>query len=142
MIITPEQITNQRKQLNLSQKQLSELTGIPQGNISRIEKGLYNPTEETLRKIAEALDILHDKGNETIENGQNQFDNLTKNFDEWINEEPEALEDIIKRNAEQTGMTYEKTEEMTHRILAFLEEYRKICEINEQNNFESETKEG
>ena len=39
----------------LTQKQLSELTGIDQGDISKIEKGVANPTIGTLERIAEAL---------------------------------------------------------------------------------------
>ena len=39
----------------LTQKQLAELTGIDQADISRIERGLSNATEATLERIAEAL---------------------------------------------------------------------------------------
>ena len=137
MIITPEQITNQRKQLNLSQKQLSELTGIPQGNISRIEKGSYNPTEETLRKIAEALVRLDKEANKP---NQNQFDDQILNINN-ITHPPQTVEELIKLNEEQTGVTYEEAEEKTHRILAFLEEYIKLNEAQEAKNFVSETKE-
>lgn len=39
----------------LTQRQLSELSGIPQADISRIERGAGNPTEATLERIAAAL---------------------------------------------------------------------------------------
>jgi len=35
--------------------ELSEETGIPQAQISRIERGVISPTSATLAKIAEAL---------------------------------------------------------------------------------------
>ncbi len=44
-----------RKEKNLTQKQLSELTGIEQSHISRLENGNYNPTVAYLKRIAKAL---------------------------------------------------------------------------------------
>ncbi len=38
----------------LSQKQLSELTGIKQGDISKLEKGLMNPSMKTIKRITDA----------------------------------------------------------------------------------------
>ena len=98
MIITPKQITNRRKQLNLSQKQLSELTGIPQGNISRIEKGLYNPTEETLSKIIGVLDekVFLNKKQETINYGQKGREYLAISLKQ---KDPNATEEHIEKIA-------------------------------------------
>jgi transcriptional regulator with XRE-family HTH domain len=39
----------------LTQRQLSELSGVPQADISRIERGAGNPTEATLERLALAL---------------------------------------------------------------------------------------
>jgi XRE family transcriptional regulator, regulator of sulfur utilization len=39
----------------LTQRQLSELSGVPQADISRIERGAGNPTEATLQRLATAL---------------------------------------------------------------------------------------
>lgn len=44
-----------RKTNNLSQKELSELTGIAQGDISKLENGKGNPTLEILNRIAKAM---------------------------------------------------------------------------------------
>lgn len=44
-----------RKSLNLTQKELSKLTGIRQSNLSRIENGKCTPTLEMLQKIAAGL---------------------------------------------------------------------------------------
>ena len=48
-------IINERKEQNITQKQLAEKTGLSQSNISNIEKGSTHPTIETLIKIADAL---------------------------------------------------------------------------------------
>ena len=45
-----------RARKGLSQKQLSLATGIDQSDISKIERGAANPSIETLKRIAEALD--------------------------------------------------------------------------------------
>mgnify|MGYP000431876437 CR=1 FL=1 len=50
-----EQIRRLRKDAGLTQKQLSQATGISQANISNMEKGLCQPTIESLKKIADAF---------------------------------------------------------------------------------------
>lgn len=49
------QIVELREKHGLTQVQLSEATGIPQAQISKIERGVISPTSATLAKIAEAL---------------------------------------------------------------------------------------
>ena len=46
-----------RKITGLTQKQLSERTGIAQGDISRIENGNANPSLNTLKRLATAMDM-------------------------------------------------------------------------------------
>ena len=46
-----------RKSLNLTQKQLAELTGIDQGDISKLENGLRNPTIQLLKRIANSMNM-------------------------------------------------------------------------------------
>lgn len=46
---------NARKELNLTQKELSERTGITQGDISRIENGTRNPSLEMLKRLAKGM---------------------------------------------------------------------------------------
>ena len=48
-------IYSARKARNLRQSDLAELSGIPQADISRIERGQIAPTTPTLFKLAEAL---------------------------------------------------------------------------------------
>ena len=44
-----------RNERNLSQKQLAEITGITQADISRIENGNANPSLKTLQRLAKGL---------------------------------------------------------------------------------------
>lgn len=48
-------IIDVRKQKNLTQEQLSKLTGIDQADISKIERGVSNPTLKLLRKLADGM---------------------------------------------------------------------------------------
>ena len=50
------QIILARNELNMTQKELAERTGIKQSNISRLERGTYNPSLSSLKKIAKGLD--------------------------------------------------------------------------------------
>ena len=44
-----------RRESGLTQKQLSELTGIAQADISRLERGEGNPSLHTLQRLAKGL---------------------------------------------------------------------------------------
>ena len=44
-----------RRNQNLTQKELSELTGITQADISRIERGTRNPSLNMLKRLASGL---------------------------------------------------------------------------------------
>lgn len=50
-----ELLTSVRKELNMSQKQLSQRTGIPQANISKIENGKYLPSLAVLKRLCDGL---------------------------------------------------------------------------------------
>lgn len=49
------EIISARKDKNITQKELSDLTGITQGDISKIENGNANPSLKTLKKLASAF---------------------------------------------------------------------------------------
>jgi DNA-binding XRE family transcriptional regulator len=51
------QFRDARVSRGLTQAQLSGLTGIPQADISRIERGAGNPTESTMQRLAHALSM-------------------------------------------------------------------------------------
>ena len=46
-----------RKEKNLTQQQLSDITGINQADISKIEKGNANPSLRTLQRLAAGMDM-------------------------------------------------------------------------------------
>ena len=46
-----------RKTIGLTQKQLSERTGIAQSDISKLENGDGNPSLRTLKRLAAAMDM-------------------------------------------------------------------------------------
>jgi len=53
-------IIDARQKSGLTQKQLSEKTGIAQGDISKIEKGEANPSLRTLKRLASGMNTrLH-----------------------------------------------------------------------------------
>lgn len=54
-IMAGEAVLEARAKAGLSQKELSQLTGIDQSDISKIERGVANPSVSTLSRIATAL---------------------------------------------------------------------------------------
>lgn len=46
-----------RTSKNMTQKQLADKTGISQADISKIEKGIRNPSLKLLKKLAEGMDM-------------------------------------------------------------------------------------
>ena len=48
-------IIDARKEMGLTQKQLSELTGITQADISKLENGNANPSLRTLQRLAAGM---------------------------------------------------------------------------------------
>ena len=47
---------NARNEKGLTQKELSQRSGIAQGDISKLENGNANPSLRTLQRLAEAMD--------------------------------------------------------------------------------------
>ena len=50
-------IIDARKNIGLTQKELSERTGIAQGDISKLENGSANPSLRTLRRLASGMNM-------------------------------------------------------------------------------------
>ena len=51
-------IIDARTDQNLTQKQLSEKTGINQADISKLENGTRNPTINLLKRLADGMDMI------------------------------------------------------------------------------------
>ena len=49
-------IKEKRQELNLSQEELAEKIEIDQSDLSKIERGLFNPTIKMIKRIAKGLD--------------------------------------------------------------------------------------
>lgn len=47
-----------RNQAGMTQKELSEKTGIYQADISKLERGIGNPSIATLQRLANAMDMI------------------------------------------------------------------------------------
>ena len=50
-------LTNARNKVGVTQKQLAEKTGIYQADISKIERGLSNPSIGTLQRLADGMGL-------------------------------------------------------------------------------------
>ena len=46
---------NARNEKDMTQKQLADITGIPQADISRLENGNANPSLKTLQRLADGM---------------------------------------------------------------------------------------
>ena len=52
-----ENLMKARDSVGITQKQLSEVTGIYQADISKIERGLANPSVSTLKRLADGMGL-------------------------------------------------------------------------------------
>jgi len=52
-----ESLIRAREQAGMTQKQLSNIVGIYQADISKIERGLANPSISTLQRLADGLGV-------------------------------------------------------------------------------------
>lgn len=52
-----DQYVRMRKELKLTQEQVSRRSGIPRSNIARFESGRYNPSLEMMVKMAAAIGL-------------------------------------------------------------------------------------
>ncbi len=50
-------VLDARQKANLTQKQLSELSGVAQADISRLENGNSNPTLKMLQRLANSMNM-------------------------------------------------------------------------------------
>lgn len=55
-VVLGYKIKEKRQELNLSQEELAEKIEIDQSDLSKIERGLFNPTIKMIKRIAKGLD--------------------------------------------------------------------------------------
>lgn len=58
MINIGKQIANKRKQLNISQADLAEMSGVSLRTVNAIENGEANPSVDVLSKVLEPLGLV------------------------------------------------------------------------------------
>lgn len=98
-----ELIISKRKESRMTQKELSEKTGITQARISEFESGARSMTSDNIDKIIEALDIQFKKNRENEwdfakksaqklkSKGVNKIDSLSREDISNLIESPEIL---------------------------------------------------
>lgn len=94
-----EKIREKRKRMDMTQKALSERSGVSVTFISDIEKGRTSPSIATMLKICEALDLpaymlfLDEKGTEVMEHHQSYsaLEPYLKDYDSWPSTDKEDL---------------------------------------------------
>ena len=57
VVALAESLIKARESAGLTQRQLSEITGLYQADISKIERGLSNPSIMTLKRLAEGMGV-------------------------------------------------------------------------------------
>ena len=94
-----EKIREKRKHMRMTQKALSEQSGVSLSFISDIEKGRTSPSIATMLKICEALDLppylqfLDEKSTQVMEHSINysSLEPYLKDYDSWPAEDKEDL---------------------------------------------------
>ena len=90
-------LKNARKQANLKQSELAELTGISEKHLSKIETGKNYPSLDNFLKMIEVLNIsLDDLGISTTKIDSNKKEELIKIINTSTQKQVEAYLDIIK----------------------------------------------
>jgi transcriptional regulator with XRE-family HTH domain len=112
-----EKIREKRKRMKMTQKTLSELSGISVTFISDIEKERTFPSIPTLLKICESLDLppyllfLDEKSTQVMEHGLNYsaLEPYLKDYDAWPTEDKEDLVKYLNYKLSSMKHTEEDT---------------------------------
>lgn len=87
-MINPKQLSTIRKNLNLTQSELSKLSGVSQSLIAKIEKNNVDPSFSSMEKLTNALDFIEKKDSKKAK------DYMTKKI---ISTKPnDTIENVIK----------------------------------------------
>lgn len=103
-----------RTEMGLTQKQLGEIAGVHESAIAQYEKGIRNPTFETIMRLCDALDVTADY---------------------LMGRKPKSYDDLLQNN--HTAFVIRKildfTEDQRSRALDFIKfiDYQNVQEIAE-----------
>jgi transcriptional regulator with XRE-family HTH domain len=94
----------QRKEMKLSLRQVSQMSGLAASTISRIENGLYSPTLDNAQKLAAALNMeLHSTGDSLVQPEAEASSPLRSSNDVGLNEENFIEQGRIKLTTVKVG---------------------------------------
>jgi transcriptional regulator with XRE-family HTH domain len=95
-----ERLRSLRKQKNLSQTELGKLAGLHYTHIGRFERGISRPSGDTLKRLADALDIssdyLLDGSNEDAAKAKFEDRELLRQFQE-VEHLPDEDKTVVKK---------------------------------------------
>lgn len=103
-------LKNLREERNLKLKELAEKSGISVSFISDIEHDRRNPSIETLKKLAKALNVPADEFLKDKNSDKNIPNELTKRDEKDIAKDVEKIMSKLDKN--EDGPTYYNGEEM------------------------------
>lgn len=98
-----QRISERRKALNLSEKQLAEKAGIQTSSITHFERGRSNPSAKALIKLSKALDCSVDFilfGPETQAQKAKTETNSIRNLKEIVNLLQESISSISEEDSQ------------------------------------------
>lgn len=136
-------ILDSRRLMGMTQKSLSKRTGISQGDISKLEKGIGNPSIKTLKRLAEGMEMtlkIEFVPNETLRRIAEAIDEPCAAPESTVEEEDDdvcdefnssmdALEEAqnsFSGEAERAGLTCEED------VIEMMKEFRR--QRNEEEN--------
>ena len=123
---TGEKIKEFRKKRGLTQKQLGDLCGMADSAIRRYENGRANPKIETLRKIADALEV---NVTELLNDGAIVGSIITDNI-----LQPNAIKDVASCNETVKSRYNKYLEKNVNTIAAHFDGEEFTDERNETDN--------
>ncbi len=116
-----ERIKNRRKELNITQLQIKEITGISSGNMSGIESGKSLPSASALIELSKILDCSIDwilTGNSQISE-ENIISNIEKEllngFRKLPKDDKDELIGILKIKLQKVQKTKEATRKLSNK---------------------------
>ena len=90
-------LTKIREHLGMTQKELEKKTGIHQADISKIERGIANPSIETITRLADAMNysVNYDFVKKNTDEGEFVRESVVRNLVSWKSQGEYTVDDIM-----------------------------------------------
>lgn len=118
-------IREERRRIKLSQKELGERIGVKHNTVSQYENATNSPEQDTLFKIAKALDIKVDDLFPPRENVNNELERALKMTEGMSLKDVEFLSQLIERTQSFSGEERAKFLESIRFTVEFYDKMRK-----------------